>query len=210
MTTQIFPFSPPERPFQPPFVQWTGENRLLSWPECKALIEIGNETELGFGNIGNGDNYGFKLDPEYRCVRTRGLFPTDDRLGWLFERLRDRVTWANEAHYRFDLTSIIEGVQFLRYDEPEGETPGGHYRWHQDFGGGRSSLRKLSVVVQLSPAEDYEGGELHLFTDQDFVPQFQEQGEAILFPSWTPHMVSPVTKGTRYALAVWVSGPQFR
>jgi PKHD-type hydroxylase len=31
-----------------------------------------------------------------------------------------------------------------------------------------------------------------------------------LFPSWSLHRVTPVTKGTRYSLVAWVSGPRFR
>jgi PKHD-type hydroxylase len=210
-----FAFTPPERPCLPPFVQWHAQP-FLSGPECRELIQVGNRN-LGLGMIGNGSNDGFKLDKGYRCVLTRALFQEVDKVDWLFERIYSLVGLANEAHFRFDLTDIEEGAQFLRYDEPAtAADPPGHYKWHQDFGGGRSSLRKLSLVVQLSDPADYDGCELRLFTDQDFAPHapdglpVKSQGDAVLFPSWTPHMVSPITRGTRYALAAWVCGPQFR
>jgi PKHD-type hydroxylase len=72
------------------------------------------------------------------------------------------------------------------------------------------------LVVQLSNPADYDGCALRMFTDCDFVPRtpegvpVTEQGDAVLFPSWAPHMVTPITRGTRYALAAWVCGPQFR
>jgi PKHD-type hydroxylase len=31
-----------------------------------------------------------------------------------------------------------------------------------------------------------------------------------LFPSFVLHRVTPVTKGTRYSLVAWVSGPPFK
>lgn len=210
MTGLVCPFPIPERAAFPPFVQWTGDNRFLSPPECDAIIEIAEAGPMVFGSIGNGDNpTALRVDKDYRCVRTRGL-GMGEAVDWLFEKARQRIGWANTELYRFDLTGIEEGMQFLRYDAPTDAEPAGRYNWHQDFGGGPSSKRKLSLIVQLSDPEDYEGGDLHLFTDRDFVPAFKARGEAVLFPSWTPHMVSPITKGTRYALATWVCGPQLR
>ncbi len=213
-----YSFSPPERPCFPPFVQWRGEQPFLSPPECRELIAIGNAGTLIYGTIGNGTNDGFKLDKGYRCVRTRALYPEAGGVGWLYERIRKLVLPANADHYRFDLTGIEQGIQFLRYDAPDatkGEVEPGHYKWHQDFGGGASSLRKLSLVVQLSDPADYDGCELRLFTDCDFTPHgdgfpLKAQGDAVLFPAWTPHMVTPITRGTRYALAAWICGPQLR
>lgn len=216
MSVRSFPFSPPERAFQPPYVQWAAPQPFLSPPECEVLRRLGESKPLGAGLIGNGTNDGFRLDPGYRHVQTRAL-TIDEGLGWLYERIRDRVMAVNEQHYRFDLTGIEEGIQFLRYDAPASDdVPPGHYNWHQDFGGGRSSLRKLSLVIQLSEPRHYQGGRLRLFTDCDFEPQgpsgapLINEGEAVLFPSWTPHMVAPVTAGLRYSLAAWVCGPQFR
>ena len=35
------------------------------------------------------------------------------------------------------------------------------------------------------------------------------QGTIIIFPSMLPHRVTPVTKGVRYSLVQWFSGPDF-
>jgi PKHD-type hydroxylase len=208
---KTYAFTPPEQACFPPFVQWSGSNRFLSPPECDALIAIGNREALGFGSVGNGENGAHRVDRTYRQVLTRALYPEPDGIGWLYERIREKVTLANNGLFRFDLTGIEEGIQFLRYDAPPTavEIPG-HYKWHQDFGGGKSSLRKLSLVVQLSEPADYSGCRLRMFTDQDFEPNYASRGDAVMFPAWTPHMVSPITRGTRYALAAWVCGPQLR
>jgi PKHD-type hydroxylase len=38
----------------------------------------------------------------------------------------------------------------------------------------------------------------------------KEQGKLIAFPSYTLHEVKPVTKGERYSLVAWITGPQFK
>jgi PKHD-type hydroxylase len=38
----------------------------------------------------------------------------------------------------------------------------------------------------------------------------QAKGMVILFPSWVIHRVTPVTKGVRKSIVVWVTGPKFR
>lgn len=217
MSVNEYPFAPPEHPAFPPFIQWSSDAPLLSPPECRELIALGNARGLGKGMIGNGANNAFRLEPEYRTVLTRALYAGADDVHWLYQRIRRLVSAANRDFFRFDLTGIEEGIQFLRYDAPEAlGGQAGHYKWHQDFGGGKSSLRKLSLVVQLSAPEDYEGCRLTFFTDRQYEPARGDgqsvigQGEAVLFPSWTPHMVTPITRGTRYALAAWICGPQFR
>ena len=73
--------------------------------------------------------------------------------------------------------------------------------------------RKLSVVVQLSEPEDYEGG---VFEIDDVVRPyplntslFQPRGSILIFPSYIKHRVLPVTKGVRRSLVTWYNGPKF-
>ena len=37
-----------------------------------------------------------------------------------------------------------------------------------------------------------------------------EFGDVLLFPSFTQHQITPITKGIRYSLVSWVSGPPWR
>lgn len=205
-----FPFRPPECNAFPPFLHYTGENRMLSPPECDAIIKLGEECPLALGGVGNATNNDYRTDIGYRYAKTRALWPKGDNLLWLYQRLREKIMWANQDYYRFNLTGLGEAIQFLRYDAPEGDNPGGHYNWHQDFGGGYSSNRKLTIVIQLSDPKDYEGGRLSMFADGEYEIPHAEQGDAVMFISWQPHKVSTVTKGRRYSLAIWVSGPQFQ
>ena len=146
------------------------------------------------------------LDP----AKVRGESgPTSDRVSnvkfisydpdlWIFQKLGQVVNTVNPQTFKFDLNSWFdEGFQYTQYPE------GGYYRWHTDIGDGPTEYRKLSVVLQLN--DDYEGGQLQFFPAKFDVPK--KKGMVAVFPSYMPHSVTPVTKGTRYSLVTWVSGP---
>jgi PKHD-type hydroxylase len=117
---------------------------------------------------------------------------------WIFQKLGQVVSTINPQTFKFDLNPWFdEGFQFTQYPE------GGYYNWHTDIGDGPTEYRKLSVVLQLN--DDYEGGELEYFPARFGVPK--QRGLVTLFPAYMPHRVRPVTKGTRYSLVTWVSGP---
>jgi PKHD-type hydroxylase len=99
---------------------------------------------------------------------------------------------------------MAEGFQFTRYDAPTN-----YYGVHIDkmLNG---TVRKLSLTIQLSSPEDYEGGELALYTDKEAQLMLKELGKMIVFPSYVLHEVRPVTKGTRYSLVAWITGKPFK
>lgn len=72
---------------------------------------------------------------------------------------------------------------------------------------------KLSVVVLLSPRDEYIGGEfvfggqLANSTQSDVL---DSQGTVAMFTSYTPHEVRPVVSGQRRVLFFWIPGPQWR
>ena len=208
--TPVVAIRPPERPAFPPFVQYNDDNLFLTPEQCQKVIDHAESGKLTRGSIGNGGNSTFYEDLEYRMVRMRSLQADKDDLGWLFEIVRDRVQWTNDEFFRFDLHGLLEGMQYLRYDEGSKRKPSGHYRWHQDYGGGYSSHRKLSVVIQLSDPSEYDGCELRLFTAGEHGVPTVNQGSGVIFPSWQPHCVTPLVRGVRRSLVCWVSGPQFR
>lgn len=202
---------PPEMPAFPPYVWFPS---VLSPPECDALSQLAETRGLTDGAIGNDGNASAVVH-DYRKAETAQLLPSDrvsgESIEWLFERVRDKVMWANANHYRFDLHGLWQQINFLKYQaaQHEGDIPG-HYDAHQDFGGGDSSQRKLSVVLQLSNPADYDGCRLLLHTEREFDPGHVGQGDMLVFPSWCVHRVSAITRGERRALVSWVSGPQFR
>ena len=114
---------------------------------------------------------------------------------------------VNQAHFQFELTSM-EHPQLTQYDsENKGE-----YKPHKDTNTPtEGQYRKLSMVIQLTSPDNYEGGEL-IFPEQvNYDPSItKKQGTAIVFPSYMLHGVTPVTAGMRKSLVVWAHGPAFR
>lgn len=122
----------------------------------------------------------------------------------LYLKIFRHVQKFNNEFFKFHLSEIDEDIQYTEYDE----SYKGHYDWHVDCG--YSNTRKLSLVVQLSDPSEYEGGELQVHNGES--PHrtcTKEKGAMILFPSFLHHRVTPVTKGTRRSLVLWISGPPF-
>lgn len=194
-----------EGPALPQFVQWMEGNAMLSQPECEWVIARGEGMGIVPASVGTPTEQ--RIDDSVRCVK---YCPFDaEDASWLYDRIANKIQLANKDYYQFDLTGLLEPVQFLKYTHTE--QAAGHYIWHQDAGGGFMGNRKLSVVIQLSPHFSYEGCRLSWFGE--YGPKESPalgQGEAVLFPSYVPHMVSPITKGVRYALVAWIHGPRFR
>ena len=112
--------------------------------------------------------------------------------------------------YRFDLDYSSINVQYTKYQE------GDYYSWHtdDDFESTykkHQNVRKLSITVALNVGS-YEGGDLQIVLNHQKEPRTMrlEFGDALIFPSFTQHQIIPVTKGIRYSLVSWVSGPAWR
>lgn len=203
---------PEQKTYTPPFVYY---NNVFSPPECDAIIQLAESKGMSYGTIGNGHNNEAREDLDYRTAKTCAINWWDRtehgaQMQWMYDHIRDRVEVTNRDFFRFDLHGLWEDLAVMKYEEPIAGTPPGHYHWHQDYGGGMSSLRKLSVVVQLSDPGDYEGCRLEMFADRQFDPGHVQRGDMLIFPSFIPHRVTPIVRGTRYSLVGWVSGPQFR
>ena len=124
---------------------------------------------------------------------------------WIYRRIHKLSSDFNDEKFKFVLDGGVQAIQFTKYDE------GSHYTWHVDTGPSpEASVRKISVTVQLSDPSTYEGGNLELgLKEQDNVVALRDRGSSTLFCSLIRHRVTPVTKGTRYSLAVWITGPSF-
>ena len=144
--------------------------------------------------------------PNHSIRRTKvNWFPTNHPYNKI---LCDYVIKANEIQYHYNITKFTP-CQFARYNV------GDFYNFHQDAGHNpidyEEETRKLSMTVQLSDPDSYEGGEFCFYNGglEDDV-MMQEQGSIIIFDSRMWHRVSPVTKGVRYSLVSWSLGPAFK
>ncbi len=122
---------------------------------------------------------------------------------WFFDRLAANIAEVNFKAFGFDLTGMHEDLQYTVYEEG-----GDFYGWHQDQGN-QFTMRKLSLTLQLSNEYEYDGGDLQV--DKILLPEHgRKRGVMHFFPSFVNHQVTPVTRGTRRSLVVWVGGPRFR
>ncbi len=124
---------------------------------------------------------------------------------WLYNRLGQAVERANNTYWQFNLYSMPEHIQYTEYYDD-----GGHYNWHMDMGAGMLSARKVSITVQLSDPNEYEGGNLQFMRGEYQEDAPRGLGTVIVFPSYMLHRVSEITKGTRKSLVLWVGGEHFR
>lgn len=127
--------------------------------------------------------------------------PQQMRFLWLYQRVAESVRFVNQQCFHFRLDKLTD-LQILEYENT------GFYGTHVDIGTGETSRRKLSMVVFLTPPEEYEGGQLVL--KPWFTPVEQAQGAIVFFPSYIPHEITPVTRGVRHTLVTWMLGPCFR
>ena len=115
------------------------------------------------------------------------------------------IVEANQKMWKFDLSTMNESIQYTEY---YGSQEGG-YDWHMDCGIEIQNQRKISVTVQLSDSNEYEGGDLQFNIGKEMTAPSQK-GAAILFPSFYLHRVTPVTSGIRKSFVLWVGGEPYR
>ena len=128
----------------------------------------------------------------------------DDKSWWVYDKLARHIQEANRS-WGFAINSIIDSIQYTEYYED-----GGHYEWHMDVGDYPQNNRKISLTIQLSDPNDYEGGDLEFWLGKESNKAPREQAFAVLFPSYLMHRVTPITKGVRKSLVLWVGGDTFR
>ena len=140
------------------------------------------------------------------------------------ELRKSRVSWIKDKKVLdmlFDFVDVANRNAFnvslykqapIQYTEYHGDESG-HYNWHHDIDWLRNDGldRKLSVTVQLSNPDEYEGGKFS-FGELEAPKEemLKKKGTVLVFPSYIQHKVEPVTKGVRKSLVSWFEGPQWR
>ena len=142
-----------------------------------------------------------------RKSQLKWMPPEIDKTEWIYDKIIEQTLQANNAIWKFDLHTIKDSIQYTEYSD---EDTGG-YDWHMDLGAYPSNHRKISISIQLSNSDDYEGGDLEFMTSANsHMKAPREKGTVIMFPSYLLHRVTPVTKGIRKSLVLWVGGAAFK
>lgn len=119
------------------------------------------------------------------------------------------INEANAVAFNVNIQQEMCEMQFTEYHAEYN----GKYDWHHDINweNNKNFDRKLSMVVQLSDPNTYEGGMFEFSEVQNpKYEDFKQQGSILIFPSYLLHRVTEVTKGVRYSLVSWVRGPRWR
>lgn len=171
------------------------------------LIDILSEDVKSFDESVSQSSVGLSeniFDDKLRSSKNSWIPTTHWICGLVWSYLHN----ANVSNFQYDIDGFDDGsLQYTHYSE------GDFYTWHQDdaISFGRLRPRKLSVVVQLSDPEEYEGGNLELMssTDDKYVLP-RTKGTIIVFDSRTRHRVTKVRSGHRRSLVGWGVGPQWK
>lgn len=164
---------------------------------CNDIILKSKESKEVAGSIMSGEG------TDYRKSNLR----------WIQDSETHSLLWgyakeANQKAFGFDLTDISP-VQFTEY-RGEDESK---YDWHHDVDWEQDTAfdRKVSVVLQLTNGDSYEGGDFQ-FKEVETPDQkaLRAKGTVLCFPSYQIHRVTPVIKGVRNSLVAWFEGPRWR
>jgi len=141
-----------------------------------------------------------------RSIRSADIFNIENTESnrWIFEKVANAVSIINTIHFNYDIVGITHSIQLVEYSSDADIK--GHYDWHIDSGPGPSSHRKISFTAQLTDPSKYDGCELIINNHAQEAVATKERGSMHLFPSYMVHKVSPITRGVRHALVIWIHG----
>ena len=186
--------------YKDPAVSYTMFPMVFNKKECEDLVSyVKQEILIQPAMVGQGE-----VRENVRKSNVAFVPPTNFMTPY-YQKISDCILNMNRQFYNYDLFGFAEHLQFAEYN-----APGGHFAAHIDSGYG-FGVRKLSVTIQLSDPNDYDGGDLEIIENSEFPTVMpKDQGTMIVFPSYMLHRVLPVTRGTRHSIVGWVSGPPLR
>ena len=142
------------------------------------------------------------------------------KIRWIDKKHNDALSLVQMLHKLFEDANnaafgvdwrYINDIQHTLYEAKDK----GHYNFHIDtfFEAPVKFHRKLSMTIQLSDSKDYEGGDFKFYdpiVESPDPDKLRAKGTVLVFPSFLPHAVTPVTKGERKSLVVWADGPELK
>lgn len=181
----------------------TFPNLMFTNDECDRIIQIAKDSYSASASVG-GSGKGSVA----RQIRSAEIYPVEnvEENRWIFKKIADIVSVANAVHFDYDVTGIEYSLQLIHYAS-DAEVPG-HYDWHVDAGNGTVATRKISFTAQLTDSNAYTGCDLIVDDHGNKIQAVRDRGSISMFPSYMPHVVTPIETGDRYALVIWIHGPR--
>jgi PKHD-type hydroxylase len=195
----IFPISPRAsngkslHAFWDGFLDESDINKILAAPQwlCTDTAQIGRNS----------------VDDKIRSTKIGWYYPDQNNVD-IWRKIESVVAEINKQFFKYNLTGFYEPAQLGFYSASSSD----HYSWHTDSDVSTEGIpRKLTMILMLDDPQSFEGGELEVkLTSDDPIKLEQKRGRAWFFPSFVLHRVTPVTKGTRRSMVIWVGGPEFK
>ncbi len=180
------------------------QDGVFTEEELNQIVEIGDSLPSNKAGVVNANLNDLDALRDIRETQVSwiGLSKNTE---FIFSKLANCINYMNGKYFQYDLFGFAEQMQYTVYKKKN------HYTWHVDsISNTPNPPRKLSAVMLLSSPEDYKGGDLELFYEDKPKAMDRVRGRLFLFPSFVLHRVTPVTKGVRKSLVIWVSGNKFR
>src|SRR5262249_61537521 len=128
----------------------------------------------------------------------------------------DWTAELNRGRFRFALDGPSPSAPLLAMRSREGDP----FDWHIDNSIDAVATRKLSFTLQLTPPDEYDGGDLEFAMCAasyggtapfaGYTRDVPRRGAITVFPALHLHRVCPLTRGSRLALVGLLHGPRFR
>ena len=191
------------------------------------------DAEIGMGQTDPDSDGGLKGDfnEDIRSSRVK-WFGGHEIPQELIDKMYEALYLACSESGWSDSITENEPPQYTVYDAQPNKKKGDFYTWHTDAGPEplpNGVIRKLSMTIQLSDPDDYEGGhfqwlephrQLDKITQENTTIDLNQsirtvpfsakaKGSVVIFPSFVYHQVTPVLRGTRKSLVVWFNGQPY-
>ena len=182
---------------------FTYQPNFLSKKEIQSIENLSKKIKFEQSQVGS---HGGSVDYDKRNSKT-GWMNYSLETQWLYEKIFNA---ACNNIWGLDVTGTHDSIQYTIYPA---ETETMYYGAHRDLGPGQF-WRKVSMTIQLTDPDEFEGGGLQVEDpggNNEWVDTpHNDRGDMIMFPSFMRHQALPVTKGTRKCLVIWISGPPLR
>jgi len=172
-------------------------NFSIEEDEIKSFMDLTKRVKPIKGQVFKGSK--MVVDNQYRDVDVYHIESEEESLYAILQKVARTVN----GYFNYEINGI-EKAQVMKYTAPSNG-----YGWHIDIGaGGIAAQRKIAVSILLN--DDYEGGEMVFRTAEESEKVKPKVGEVVAFSSFISHCIRPITKGDRYVVVAWFTGPHFK
>lgn len=155
-----------------------GKQECQFWKDYCMFASKNKTLEVGLNKKGKMNH----VDRSYYTVRSHFTFM--DKLKETAEKHWEQKLYYNKKSY----------AHLMHYKEK-----GQGLEWHAEPG-----IATVSISINLSSSEEYEGADFEI-RGHDFD---LKQGDAVLYSSKLMHQVTPLSKGHKKSLVIWLQNKE--